>query len=231
MNSSPGKFAPTRWTLVIEAAGSDSAARRALGELCEMYYEPVVVFLRRHLRDPDAARDVAHEFFAKVLEGRALGGVDRERGRFRSYLLGALKHFVMDRADRARAARRGGGAILETLEFEEVATPPADDLTFDRQWALTLIATALARIEAEWVAAGKAAQFAVLKRWLIGGEVMPQADAARELNIAEGTVKVAIHRLRQRFREVIRAEIEQTVPDRRDVDDELGHLLAVLVAG
>lgn len=233
---STGHFAATRWTLVVQAKGNDEAARAALSELCAAYYAPVLAFLRLDGRPEDAAREKAHEFFAKVLAGNSLGGADPARGRFRSYLLGAVKHFLGDQRDRGHAAKRGGGVAPESLEETDgsapglqVAGPDRDETAFDRQWALTVIARALEAVSAEWAAAGKGAQFEILKPWLTGeAGAPPQAQAAQQLGMGESAVKVAIHRLRQRFREAVKLEIAQTVPAESDIDDELRHLVAVL---
>ncbi len=239
-------FAPTRWTLVGRAQGHDTVAQAALGELCAAYYEPVVAFLRAEGRSDDAARDLAHEFFAKVLAGTSLAGADETRGRFRSYLLGAVKHFLGDQRDRELAAKRGGGA--ETLALDLVPSPETGagleiaasqdappEHAFDRQWALTVIARALAVVEEELRECGRSAQFAVLQPWLgaPGGDpaALSQAAAASALGLSEGAVKVAIHRLRQRFREAVKAEIAETIPADADADEELGHLIAVLARG
>ena len=238
MNPSPpnSAFAATRWTLIARASGEDAAAQAALSELCAAYYAPVNAFLRAEGRTEDAARELAHEFFARVLAGGALGGADAARGRFRSYLLGALKHFLADHRDRARAEKRGGGIAPEPLDTGTNAGQPLpaardDERAFDRQWALTLISRALETVGTELRDAGKAAHFDALKPWLTGeSAALSQAEAARQLGVSEGAVKVAIHRLRQRFREAVKAEIVQTVPSDADVDDELRHLLAVLVA-
>ncbi len=236
MSAPTGNFAATRWTLVARATGGDSTAQAALSELCAAYYSPVNAFLRAEDRTEDAARELAHEFFARVLAGGSLGGADAARGRFRSYLLGALKHFLADHRDRAHAEKRGGGATpepLETATSAGLALPSArdDDRIFDRQWALTLIARALEIVGNELRDAGKSAHFDALKPWLTGeNAALSQADAARELGMNEGAVKVAIHRLRQRFREAVKSEIAQTVRGDGDVDDELRYLLAVLVA-
>jgi RNA polymerase sigma-70 factor (ECF subfamily) len=227
VNSAP--FAPTRWTLVAQAQGQDPAAVAALSELCAAYYAPVVAFLRARRGDEDSARELAHEFFARVLAGGALNGANRARGRFRSYLLGAVKHFLADTHDRTVAEKRGSG--VEHTSLDEAAHPPVEDeRVFDRQWALTVIARALETTEAELRDAGKAVQFTVLKPWIVGGaDLPPQAASAIQLGLSEGAVKVAIHRLRQRFREAIKTEIAQTVPESTDIDDELRHLLAVLL--
>jgi RNA polymerase sigma-70 factor (ECF subfamily) len=234
--SATGHFAATRWTLVVQAKGDDASARAALSELCAAYYAPVVTFLRATGRDEDSAREMTHEFFARVLAGNSLGGADPGRGRFRSYLLGAVKHFLADVRDRALAAKRGGGVEAAPLDAGttsapglQVPAPPVDEAVFDRQWALTVIARALDNVGAEMKAAGKGEQFEALKPWLSGGEsTEPQADAAARLGMSEGALKVAVHRLRQRFREAVKAEIAETVPAQSDVDDELRHLIAVL---
>ena len=229
MSAPPENFAATRWTLVARASGDDPTAQAALSELCAAYYAPVIAFLRARGRDEDTARELAHAFFEKVLAGGALGGADQARGRFRSYLLGAVKHFLADRFDRARAEKRGAGIEPEPLD-ETADAPVEDERIFDRQWALTLIARALETTGAELRDAGKAQHFDVLKPWITGGgETFPQAAAAQQLGLSEGAVKVAIHRLRQRFREAVKAEIAQTVPTPADIDDELRHLLAVLL--
>ena len=187
-------------------------------------------------RTEDAARELAHEFFARVLAGGALGGADAARGRFRSYLLGALKHFLADHRAHANREKRGGGLAPEPLDPGTNAGQPFpaardDERAFDRQWALTLISRALEIVGDELRDAGKAAHFDALKPWLTGeNPALSQAQTAQQLCVSEGAVKVAIHRLRQRFREAVKSEIAQTVPDAADVDDELRHLLAVLVA-
>ena len=239
MSTPNSGFAATRWTVVAQAKGGDTAAKAALSELCAAYYAPVVAFLRSRGGNEDAAREQAHAFFARVLAGGALGGADPARGRFRSYLLGAVKHFLGDAHDRSLAEKRGGG--IEPVPLDAHATDgglslpapvaPEIEIVFDRQWALTIIARALEAVAAELRDAGKSAHFDALKPWLTGeSAALSQADAARQLGTSEGAVKVAIHRLRQRFREAVKAEIAQTVRNAADVDDELRHLLAVLVA-
>lgn len=236
MNSPESHFSATRWTLVARASGGDSTAQSALSELCAAYYTPVNVFLRAEGRTEDAARELAHEFFARVLKGGALSGAEAARGRFRSYLLGALKHFLCDHRDRANAEKRGGGVKPDPLDPGTHAGQPLpsacdDDRIFDRQWALTLIARALEIVGGELRDAGKAAHFDALKPWLTGeSAALSQADAAQQLGVSEGAVKVAIHRLRQRFRETVKAEIAQIVRDPAEVDEELRHLVAVLVS-
>ena len=231
-------FAPTRWTLVLRARGETPEAKAALSELCEAYYQPVLRFLRREGRDEDAARELTQEFFARVLERGGFGNVEPGRGRFRSYLLGALKHFLADLRDREQREKRGGGVTPEPLIPStdtspglEVADPAArpPDASFDREWALAVMDRALGALAAEFRASGKADQFETLKPWLVGEtSALSQADAAARLGLSEGAVKVAVHRLRRRFRDLVKAEIAHTLPTPDDIDDELRHLIAAL---
>ncbi|MFO1511660.1 MAG: sigma-70 family RNA polymerase sigma factor [Verrucomicrobiota bacterium] len=242
MSAAPtAPFAPTRWTLVLRARGESAEGRAALSELCEAYYQPVLRFLRREGRDEDTARELAHEFFARVLTGGAFAGADPERGRFRSYLLGALKHFLADQRAHAQRLKRGGGVTPDSLDAPagsdtspglQIADPAANtrDAFFDREWALTVMERALAALQKEFTAARKGDQFETLKPWLAGdAAASSQADAARRLELSEGAVKVTIHRLRKRFREAIRSEIMQTLRDPAQVDEELRHLIEAIV--
>jgi DNA-directed RNA polymerase specialized sigma24 family protein len=229
-------FAPTRWTLVRRASGDTPESRAALSELCEAYYQAVFRFLRREGRTDDAARELTQEFFSRILKRSDLNA-DPDRGPFRTYLLGAVKHFLADQRKAANREKRGGGEEDERLDADAgagqgVVPPgqaPTSDTWFDRQWALTVMERGLLNVEEEFEAAGKVKQFAVLKHWL-GGDTgqLSQADAARQLNWTETAVKVAVHRLRRRFRETIRAEIAQTVVEGTDVEAELRYLIEVL---
>ena len=235
-------FHTTRWTLVRNAGGGSSEARQALSELCATYYAPVVAFLRREGRDDDAARELTHEFFAKVLADASLGGVDRERGRFRSYLLGAVKHFLANHQRDAVREKRGGGVEHVVIREATDTTPGIEvadssslgvnvkmDAAFDREWALALVERSLSLLESESSSAGQAAQFAALKPWLSPAACRtPQADIAIQLGLSEGALKVAIHRLRRRFRDITRAEVAQTLHDPADLDDEMRHLVDAL---
>lgn len=233
-------FVATRWTLVLRARGQSPDARAALGELCEAYYAPVGTFIRATVRDEEAARDLTQEFFARVLAGSAFDRADPERGRFRSFLLGAVKHFLADARARAAASKRGGGALLVPLEAGtdtspglEVPDPRSADVetAFDRHWAFVLLERALRQLEGEAASEGKAEQFAVLKPWLTGAAAQPQSEAAACLGLNEGAVKVAIHRLRSRFRDLVKREIAQTVRDSAEVTDELRYLIEVVARG
>ena len=231
-------FAPTRWTLVLRAQGESPESRAALSELCGSYYQPVFKFLRREGRDEDTACELAQEFFARLLQRGELGGVDPVRGRFRSYLLGAVKHFLGDQRKQQQRLKHGGGVMPESLDAEhdtspglQVADPAgaAPDTFFDREWALAVMDRALQSLAADYGGADKAEQFTVLKPWLVGDTAsLPQAEAAARLGLSESAIKVAIHRLRKRFRDVIRAEIAQTLGDPAEVDTELRYLVEVL---
>ena len=223
---------------MLEARGDSPEARTALSDLCAAYYAPVLAFVRRSIRDEESARDLTQEFFARILSGQSITGVDRNRGRFRAFLLGAVKHFLSDMHARAGRKKRGGGQMHETIDSGTDTSPGLQlaDLTvlspdreFDRKWALTILDRALAAVASEHKADGKSEQFEILKPWLTGDtENLSQSDAALQLGSNEGAVKVAIHRLRRRFREVLKMEISQTVYDRAEVGDELRNLLLAL---
>jgi RNA polymerase sigma factor (sigma-70 family) len=234
-----GGFQQTRWTLVLRARGDSPEARAALSDLCAAYYEPVFDFVRRHATDEDSARDLTQEFFARLLARHGLGSVDPQRGRFRSYLLGAVKNFLSTMREHSRRLKRGAGQPLESISAgtdtspglqvaDSVALSP--DREFDRKWALALLQRSLAVLAEEYQAAGKSDQFEVLKPWLTGDtEKVSQGDAARQLDMNEGAVKVAIHRFRLRFREVIKTEIAQTVSGRVQAEEELHYLFEALL--
>jgi RNA polymerase sigma factor (sigma-70 family) len=232
-------FHDTRWTLVSRSRGNDTQAKAALSELCEAYYAPVVAFLRRDGRAEDVARDLAHDFFAKLLVGGTIDGADPLRGKFRSYLLMALKRFAANQRDRDHAAKRGGGQVHAVIDGESDTTGAglqiadasieAPDAAFDRQWALTVLARALGNLESEMRDEGKSAHFDVLKPWLTAeADVTPQSDAAAKIGMSVEAVKVAIHRLRKRFRETVKAEIAQTVGQVGDVREEMEALMGAL---
>lgn len=227
-------FAPTRWSLVHRSRGESPEARAALSELCEAYWQSVFRVLRRGGRDEGSARELTQEFFAHVLSGGRLDGVDPGRGKFRSYLLGALRHFESDQRERDRRLKRGGGIapesleVLEALECEESGGVPWEDAVFDREWALAVVTRALAVVEGDYAGAGRSELFERLKPALTGGDLPAQASLARELGLTEGALKVAIHRLRRRFREAVKAEIASTLPEAGDADEELRYLVEVL---
>ena len=233
-------FATTRWTQVLAARGDSDSARTALSELCAAYYGPVLAFLRHTGTGAEEAEDVAHEFFAALLTRNGVAGADRSRGKFRSYLLGALKHFVANRQRQASRVKRGGEvehvplvSNAETgLEVPVAAPGPELEALFDHEWALAVVEGALAQLEQEARTAGTGEQFAVLKAWLaFDSEPGSQGEAAARLGLNEGAVKVAIHRLRRRFRDLVRAEVSQTLPAGVSAEEELQHLIRALGEG
>ena len=230
------QFPTTRWTLVVAAADPQrKETRSALVSLCENYWYPLYAYLRRRGYPADQAQDLTQEFFVRVLEGRYLDRADPEKGRFRSFILTSLKFFVADEADRDRAQKRGGGAVLP-LEFssgeDRYQREPAHDETperiFERRWALSVLDRVVERLRNEFVHHGRPEHFERLKVFLLGQSDAPYAALAREMNTSEGALKVAIHRLRKRYRELFRQEIADTVADPAEVESELRFLAAVL---
>ncbi|HWB60139.1 MAG TPA: sigma-70 family RNA polymerase sigma factor [Chthoniobacteraceae bacterium] len=230
-----GAFAATRWTLVVAAGQEDAApAMRALAELCQSYWRPLYAYVRRRGCSPEEAQDLTQEFFARLLAKNYLAGVDRAKGRFRSFLLASLKHFLANEWDRARTLKRGGGrpvVALDALSSEERARiEPADNLSpdkaFERQWALTLLDQALARLRAEYTGDGRGEQFDLLRQFIGADEGESYAAIGEKCGMSEGAVKVAVHRLRRRYRDVLREEIAQTVTRREEIDEEIRSLFA-----
>ena len=229
------RFMTTRWSLVL-AAGHPSGehSTEALETLCEAYWYPAYAFIRRQGHDADAARDLTQEFFTRVLEKRYFRDADPARGRFRAFLLTAIRHFLSNERDRERALKRGGRAPKLSLDVENAESAyqleGRDDLTpeklFDAQWATVLLDRTLARVQEEYVAAGRNDLFDGLRGFLTGdSEDVPYAEAARALDMSEGAVKVAVHRLRRRFRDALVKEIAETVLDPADIDAEIRYLL------
>lgn len=233
-------FATTHWSVVLTAAGSDSTpARAALARLCQTYWYPLYAYARRRGIGPHDAEDLTQGFFARLLQDNFVGQAQREKGRFRWFLLGALNHFLANEWDRARAKKRGGGQTIISLDAEAAESryklEPADSLTaervYERRWALTLLDTVLQNLEREHELAGKTRFYGELRFCLTGERSkLPYAELAQRLEMSEGAVKVAVHRLRQRYRELLRAEIANTVASADEVEDELRHLFAVLAS-
>jgi RNA polymerase sigma factor (sigma-70 family) len=230
-------FATTHWSVVLTAQGKSPSAEEALAELCRIYWWPLYGFVRRQGSTPEEAQDLTQGFFAMLLERRDLDAVRREKGRLRSYLLASLKHFLGKAHRRAMTLRRGEGRPLVSLEEllarERADLEPADTLSadriYERRWALTLLEQVLARLGEEYRVAGNGALFEELKQMLTDEPDRPsQAKIAQKLGMAENAVKQALHRLRLRYRLLLRDEIAQTVALPGDVEDELRHFIAVL---
>lgn len=232
------EFRTTHWSVVLSVGdGQTPEAGRALETLCRAYWYPLYAFVRRNGRPPADAEDLTQAFLARMLEKRYLGLADPARGRFRTFLLCALKRFLADDWDKARTAKRGSGDApisLDALDPESrYALEPADsrsaDTLYDRQWAQTVLQDVLARLQAEWTAEGRSHQFAALKVYLVGSKGdQPLAEAAHLLGMTEAAVKSAVHRLRSRYRDTVRAVVAETVQDPADVDREIRELLAAL---
>jgi RNA polymerase sigma-70 factor (ECF subfamily) len=231
-------FTTTRWSLIVRAAKADDPeSDAALATLCQAYWYPVYAYVRRRVSDVHQAQDLTQSFFARLLEQGTIARADPDRGRFRAFLLTACKRFLVNEWEQAHTAKRGGGKRLLSLDFDlgesKYAVEAVDTLTpervYEQQWAITLLARVLDQLQAECAARGKQAQFERLKGFLSGsGRTKDAAMAAAELGMTEAAVKVAAHRLRSRYRELLRAEIAQTLEDPGCVDDEIRNLFSVL---
>jgi len=234
------RFDTTSWSLILRAASNDDAeARLALALLCEHYWYPVYAYIRCQGVSPADAEDLAQGYFARFLEKGVVRDVDRDRGRFRSFLLASVRHFLANERDRERASKRGGGHRLVSLDAElaeeRYASMPVDQLTperqFERNWTLALLERAHERLAQEAARRGAGDRFARLRPYLAGDEPEAAYDAiAREWGTGQSAVRVALHRLRRRFGEVLREEIGRTVDSPEDVDDELRGALKLLGA-
>src|ERR1017187_9790819 len=229
-------FATTRWTVVL-AAGRSSAppADVALEELCRTYWYPLYVCVRRQTPTREDAEDLTQAFFARFLEKNYLAGLDSEKGRFRAFLLAALRHFLANEWDRANCQKRGGGVAAVSLDWQDADTryqiDPADnsspDKLYDRAWAVTVLERVIARLREESAAEGKATLFGELKPFLmVGKSAIPYGQAAEALKLTEGAVRVAVHRLRLRYRELLRDEICQTLCDPAQAEEEMRTLFS-----
>jgi RNA polymerase sigma factor (sigma-70 family) len=231
-------FATTRWSIVLMARRDDTTrARDALSKLCQTYWYPLYAYARGRGHGREDAQDLTQEFFARLLEKDWLDRADREKGRFRSFLLIAMKRFLADEWDKARAQKRGGGLPMFSLQFDTAETrlshELADEVTpeqsFERRWVLTLLDEVLKRLRVEYEKEGSAELFTELTPCLIGERTsLPYAELAKKLAFSESAMKSAVHRMRQRYRKLLRDEIAQTVALPGEVDEELRHLFVVL---
>ena len=231
-------FATTHWTVVLSAGKSGTThATAALERLCQTYWYPLYGYVRRCGHSPEDAQDLTQAFFARLLEGQWIGRADREKGKFRSFLLSALKYFLADEWDRARAKKRGGGFTPLPLQLDTAETryghEPSDHTTpeqlYERRWALALLEEVLRRLASEYEKDGKAKHFAELNPCLVGDRsALPYAELAVKLGLSESAVKSIAHRMRLRYRELLREEIANTVDSPAEVDEELQHLFTIL---
>ena len=231
-------FMATRWSVVVAASDDQSpTSAEALETLCRAYWFPLYAYVRRRGYSVEDAQDLTQEFFARVLERQWLARAEQAKGRFRTFLLTAMERFLANEWDKARALKRGGGQRNVPIQLDTAETrygvEPADTRTpeqaFEYRWALTLLEEVVGRLEAEFAARGQAEVFAILKPCLVGDRAaQPYVELGAKLGLEEGAVKVAVHRLRQRYRELLRAEIANTVAAPGEVDAEMHHLFNVL---
>ena len=230
-------FDATNWNLVAAAGDKENPdSSAALAELCEIYWYPLYAYARRRVQDDEAARDLTQGFFAELLERNYIAVADQERGKFRSFLLSGLQRYMNNQWERQRAQKRGGGRAPLSLDLDTAENgyklEPADDRTpedvFEETWATTLLGRADRRLRREMLESGKKDRFELLAPFVIGdGADAPYKQVAETLNLSEGAVKVAIHRMRKRFGDILRAEVADTVGHEDDVDEELRHVLAL----
>ena len=231
-------FVTTHWSMVVKAGRSDTPlARAALEKLCRTYWFPLYAYVRRRGQSVEDAQDLTQEFFARVLERHWLARADQAKGRFRTFLLTAMERFLANEWDKARALKRGGGQRTVPIQLDTAETrygvEPADTQTpeqaFEYRWALVLLDEVVGQLETEFRRRDQGDLFAALKPCLVGGRAaQPYAELAAKLSIEEGAVKVTVHRLRQRYRELLRAEIANTVASPGEVEAEMRHLFNVL---
>jgi RNA polymerase sigma-70 factor (ECF subfamily) len=235
----PAAFTTTHWSVVLEAQGESPAAQEALEKLCRTYWRPIFAFLRRQGVPSEEAEDITQGFFAQLLERRKFSALRKEKGRLRSFLLGALKYFLADEQRRAMAIKRGKGQRLISLEElradERIHMEPSDPMTaemiYERRWAFTVLERVLSRLKDEYVAAGNAALFDALKELLPDEPGSPsQAEIATQLGMTENAIRQAFYRFRQHYQSLLREEIANTVATPADIEDELRHLIAVIEA-
>ncbi len=235
-SDAPRVFPPTRWSVVLAATQPGSAdSAEALEAICRAYWHPLFAYVRRCGHSPEDAQDTTQEFFRRLLEKRWLDNADREKGRLRTFLIVALKHFMANESRRACAQKRGGGEAHVPLDtaFAESRGAADPNLSaeevFDRQWALTLLDLTLQKLRAEFAAAGRTGDFDTLKGCLTAGHgAIDYSAIAQQLGLNAGAARVAVHRLRKRFRELYREEISQTLAEGADLEGELRHLAAAL---
>ena len=231
------QFVTTHWSVIVRATDDDSeAAQAALSELCQTYWYPLYAYVRRRGRSPEDAQDLTQEFFARLISKKYLGDVDRSKGKFRTFLLIALKRFLADEWGRQHAQKRGGFQTIVSIDQElaesRLSAEPAHDLSpdllFERQWAVTLLEQARLRLRQEYVASGRAVLFEHLGGCLTKNETSsPYTEIATQLGLTVAAVKMAVQRLRARYRELLRLEIGKTVSTPGEIQEEIRHLFSL----
>lgn len=234
----PGEFASTHWSLVLRAGQRiDKQADDALATLCQRYWLPLYAYARRRVSDVDQAQDLTQSFFARLLEKNVLASATPDRGRFRSFLLTALKNFLSNERDRAHTLKRGGNCHRLSLDWEEgesrLSLEPAHNLTperlFDRQWTFTLLEHVLTRLRAEFESKGKGLHFELLKGAITGEQsIASYADISQQLGLSEAAARQTARRLKRRYRDLLREEVAQTVASPDELDDEIRQLFGIL---
>jgi RNA polymerase sigma factor (sigma-70 family) len=231
------KFPTTSWSLVLTAAKPTISSRAALANLCKLYWPPIYAFIRRTGYDRDQAQDLTQAFFTALLEKNYLGDADRERGRFRTFLLVSVKHFLSNQRDRAHALKRGGGQMavrIDSVEAEAWYVPEAveqqtPESLFERRWAFSLLERAMVKLRVEFAGMGKARYFDKLSIFLNGEPAPDHYQAlANEVGSSPGALRVAVHRMRRKYRDLLRDEIAETVSTPAEIDEEIRFLLSVL---
>ncbi len=235
---SAGVFATTHWSVVLNASAEDSSqALIAIEKLARAYWYPLYAYVRRRGHDAHTAEDLTQEFFARLINPRAFARVDRNKGRFRSWLLGAMNHFLAHEWEKACAQKRGGGLAAIPIDEAQaneryerhLATESTPEKLFDQQWALTILERAATRLRSAYIAEDRPEIYERLKSFISAeGPAQTYAEAASQLGLGESAVKSAIHRLRQRYQELIREEVAQTVCTAMELDDELRYLISVI---
>lgn len=233
-------FRTTRWSVVLHAAATESPeTAEAMSRLCSVYWYPLYAYVRRKGYKPEEAQDLTQEFFARLLSKNYLRTLDRQKGKFRSFLVAAMEHFLAKEWRDAHRQKRGGDCVIRSLDQRDAENrylvEAVDNVTaehiYERRWALTLLNQAMSRLRDEFASAGRITLFEALEGSLTGERAnSTYAEVGAKLDMTEGAVKVAVHRMRTRYGELVRAEIADTVSAAEDVDDELRHLLATLAA-
>jgi RNA polymerase sigma factor (sigma-70 family) len=233
--ASDGWFRTTHWSVVLGAQADTKSSHVALATLCKTYWYPLYSFIRRSGHQPEDAQDLTQEFFARLVEKDYLKAVVQEKGKFRSFLLMALKRFLANEWDKANRLKRGGGQELLSLDAQDTESrylvEPVEEMSpdkaFDRQWAKTLLEQVIWRLQEEFAAAGKAQQFNKIRVFL-SGDKESYAEVSKAVGMTEATLRVNVHRLRQRYRELLRLEISNTVETPENIDEEIRYLFSAL---